>query len=72
MEELLKFLANRLSAHSSCTVFEGDLARVWPNKGKETALRMAAIRAFAEKNGLQATIVDPGLHVTFRKISGNA
>jgi hypothetical protein len=66
---LLKRITKRLAARKYCLVFETELDRVWPAEKKETAIRATAIHAFAKANGMSAVIHDPGMRVTFRKLS---
>jgi hypothetical protein len=48
-------------------VLEHDLARIWPRDDRDQLNREKRIYAFATKNGWIATILDPGIRVTFRK-----
>jgi len=45
------------------------LERVWPIDNALREKRAALIRAYAKKNGWSATVSDPGMRVTFRKLS---
>jgi hypothetical protein len=65
---LAERILERLKSHKSCTVFENELSRVWPCPDKERQQRHAAIQAFAKAHGWSATILDPGIRVTFRKL----
>jgi hypothetical protein len=47
---------------------EHDLARVWPRDHRDQLTRGKRIYAFATNNGWIATILDPGIRVTFRKV----
>ena len=72
MEHLAQKINDRLRSHKACLIFEKDLERVWPIAGKERQLReqrYTLIRTFAKAHGWTATIWDPGLRVTFRKIN---
>ena len=61
----LPFLDKRLdSLHSKASQ---NVARVWPQIIEMTEQRNAAIQEFARQRGWTATIVDPGVTVTFRK-----
>jgi hypothetical protein len=68
MDALTQLIAERLSEKPSCTVFESSLGRVFPVNKREIEKRRAAIKAFAAERGWEATIADPGIRVTFRKI----
>jgi hypothetical protein len=67
MEKLAAHVRERLKDRQSCTVFETELSRVWPYQDRERQQRHAAIKAFAKAHGWSATILDPGIRVTFRK-----
>jgi len=49
-------------------VLEEDLARVWPRDDRAQLKREQRIYAFATNNDWIATILDPGIRVTFRKV----
>ena len=66
MERLARHVEDRLKTHKSCTVFENHLLRVWPTDDRAQERRFAAIKAFAKAHGWSATILDPGIRVTFR------
>jgi hypothetical protein len=68
MEDLSKFIEARLSERTSCTLFESQLAPVWPDRRKEDVARIAAIQSFAKRKGWVAIINDPGIRVTFKKL----
>jgi hypothetical protein len=68
MQALTERIIERLNTHKSCTVFENELSRVWPCQDKERQQRHALIKAFAKSHGWSATILDPGIRVTFRKL----
>lgn len=72
MQALTRHITRRLEAHKSCTVFEKDLSRVFPYVQKEREKRFAAIKSYARKHGWSATILDPGIRVTFRTLNGEA
>ena len=67
-ELLAEKVIKRLNAHKSCTIFENDLSCVWPVSDKQRQQRHALIKAFAKAHGWSATILDPGIRVTFRKL----
>jgi len=52
-----------------CVASESDLERVWPCEKVHRDKRFQAIQAFAKRNGWTATILDPGIRVTFRNFS---
>jgi hypothetical protein len=66
VDALANHIRGRLKAKKFCVVFEQQLDRVWPreNLGER---RKELIRAFADANGWEATIHDPGIRVTFRE-----
>jgi hypothetical protein len=68
MQLLAEKIIDRLKSRKSCTIFENDLSRVWPCKETERQQRYALIKAFAKAHGWHATILDPGIRVTFRKL----
>ena len=67
MELLAEHIRKALTHIDSCTIFRPDVARVWPQIIEMTEQRNAAIQEFARQRGWTATIVDPGVTVTFRK-----
>ena len=46
--------------------FEKEIGRVWPRAEGLEEKRKRLIRDFAEENGWEAIIHDPGIRVTFR------
>jgi hypothetical protein len=69
MNILEKKILARLEGRNFCTVFALDLARVWPqNVTAAVEARNEAIHAFAKARGWSATIMDPGIRVTFRRL----
>jgi hypothetical protein len=68
MDTLTRQIQHRLESHKFCTVFEKDLGRVWPYVDREREKRFALIKAYARSRGWSATILDPGIRVTFRKL----
>ena len=67
MKQLAEHIAERLSVKKFCTIFENQIARIWPLRAPEIDERNAAIHAFAHAHGWTAKISDPGIRVTFRK-----
>ena len=67
MDELAKYIENRLVGRKSCVVFREALARAFPFLQPKTDRRIEQIHAFAEAHGWTATIFDPGIRVTFTK-----
>lgn len=61
----------RLGTHKHCTIFEKDLSRFFPYVEKEREKRFAAIKEYARSHGWHATVLDPGIRVTFRTLNGN-
>jgi hypothetical protein len=68
MDALTRQIRHRLETHKFCTIFERDLARVWPYVDKARERRFSEIKAYARAQGWSATILDPGIRVTFRKL----
>src|SRR2546425_7284970 len=67
LKALAQRIGERLRAKQSYTVFERDLSRVWPRDEMEQLRREKQIHAFATTHGWIATILDPGIRVTFRE-----
>jgi hypothetical protein len=68
MDALTRQIRHRLETHKFCTIFERDLAKVWPYVDKARERRFSEIKAYARSRGWSATILDPGIRVTFRKL----
>jgi hypothetical protein len=68
LDVLKKRIEERLHYTKFCTILERDLARVWPRDERDQLKREKEIHAFAAANGWLATILDPGIQVTFRKV----
>ena len=68
VDTLFQRITERLETHKYCIVYENELERVWPALREEAIRRSAAIQKFAKAHGFSATIHDPGLRVTFRKL----
>jgi hypothetical protein len=68
LDALRKHVEERLRRKDSCTVFEHDLARIWPRDEQGQNKREKEIHVFAGTHGWIATIQDPGIRVTFKKI----
>jgi hypothetical protein len=47
---------------------EHHLASIWPRDERDQLKREKKIHTFAAANGWLATILDPGIRVTFRKV----
>ena len=62
-------ITEKRGTHKYCIVYENELERVWPALREEAIRRSAAIQTFAKAHGFSATIHDPGLRVTFRKLN---
>ena len=69
VNSLFQRITERLGTHKYCIVYENELERVWPALREEAIRRSAAIQKFAKAHGFCATIHDPGLRVTFRKLN---
>jgi len=67
MQNLIKRIRERLATTKACTVFESDLEPVRPREKLPREKREREIQLFAKKNGWAATVLDPGIRVTFRK-----
>jgi hypothetical protein len=70
LESLYRHIDQRLRTRKFCVIFENELDRVWPADKKQQMKRIAAIQEFAHAHGLSATIHDPGMRVTFRRLRG--
>jgi hypothetical protein len=68
LDALKKRIEERLRRKKSCTIVERDLAIIWPRDERDQLKREKEIHAFAAANGWLATILDPGIRVTFRKV----
>lgn len=68
LDALKKRIEGRLRYKKSCRIVESDLARVWPRDERDQLKREKEIHAFAAAHGWLATIRDPGIQVTFRKV----
>ncbi len=68
LDALKKRIDERLGYKKSCTILERDLAIVWPRDERDQLKREKQIHTFAAANGWLATILDPGIRVTFREI----
>jgi hypothetical protein len=68
LDAFKKRIEERLRHNGSYTVFERDLAFVWPRDERDQLKREKEIHAFAATHGWIATILDPGIRVTFRKV----
>jgi hypothetical protein len=69
---LAKFVRERLEKRKYCMVFESQLEPCWPAEKIKSAARIARekkIREFAKANDWTAVLHDPGLSVTFKKIT---
>lgn len=69
MKDLAEQISKRLTQKSFCTVFGNEVSQIWPLPKEAIEKRNAAVRAFAKKMGFSAAILDPGIRVTFRKLS---
>ena len=69
LEALTNHIRERLGTSKFCIVFENELERVWPTDSALREKRAALIQAYAKENGWSATVSDPGMRVTFRKVS---
>jgi hypothetical protein len=68
LDAIKKRIEERLRYKKSCTILERDLAIVWPRDERNQLKREKKIHAFAAANGWLATILDPGIQVTFTKV----
>ena len=68
MDALARRIAERLKSRKSFTLFENHLEEFWPRETKVKSPRAEQIHAFAKANGWSATILDPSIRVSFRKI----
>jgi len=67
VKRLAKHIQESLKNTKSCTIFEGELERVWPSEKIKRLEREKKIHAFAKAYGLTADIRDPGIRVVFKK-----
>jgi hypothetical protein len=67
LDALANHIRDRLKVRKFCVAFEQQLELVWPRESVGDEGRKELIRAFAEANGWEATIHDPGIRVTFRE-----
>ncbi len=67
VKTLAKHIQKSLNNKKSCTIFEGELERVWPSEKIKRLGREKKIHAFAKAYGLTADIRDPGIRVVFKK-----
>jgi len=58
-----------LAVATSYTAFDIELEPILPNEKMYREERGKSIQAFATENGWSATILDPGIRVTFRKLA---
>lgn len=58
-----------LEVAKSYTAFEIELEPILPNEKMYREERAKSLQVFAKKNGWSATILDPGIRVTFRKLA---
>ena len=69
-DALAKFIRERLEKRKYCMVFENGLEPSWAvEKSAARIAREKKIRAFAKANDWTAVLHDPGLSVTFKKIT---
>jgi hypothetical protein len=71
LDALANHIRGRLKARKFCVAFEQQLDLVWPRESMDQGKRKELILAFAEANGWEATIHDPGIRVTFREKQNN-
>ncbi len=69
MEAFAQRVREHLEVAKSYVAFEIELDPILPDEKNYREERVKSIQAFAEKNGWSATILDPGIRVTFRKIA---
>jgi hypothetical protein len=69
LEALTHRVRECLAIASSYTAFEIELEPLLPNEKTYREERAKSIHAFAGENGWSATILDPGIRVTFRKLA---
>lgn len=69
MEVLTQRVREYLAIAKSYTAFEIELEPILPDEKMYREERAKSIQTFAKKNGWSATILDPGIRVTFRKLA---
>jgi hypothetical protein len=67
MRTLANRIAQELKTEKHCAVYEKELTRVWPRRGKE---REAKIAKFAEDHGWRLRFYSEGLCAIFDKANG--
>jgi len=67
LDALANRISGRLKSKKFCVTFENELEHIWPRDNVPREKRREFIFAFAEANGWDALILDPGIHVTFRE-----
>ena len=67
VETLTQRVREHLEIAKSYTAFDIELEPILPDEKLYHAQRAHAIQVFAKKNGWSASILDPGIRVTFRK-----
>jgi hypothetical protein len=69
LEALTQRVREYLEIAKSYTAFDIELGPILPDEKMYREERAKSIHAFAKINGWSATILDPGIRVTFRKLA---
>ena len=69
LEALTQRVHECLAIAKSYTALAIELEPILPNEKLYREKRVGSIQAFARANGWSATILDPGIRVTFRKLA---
>jgi hypothetical protein len=71
MEALTAYITERLQTYKYCSVFPNRLELAFPRKKDPDMERwQRKVSAFAARNGWSAQFYDPGVRVTFRRLTG--
>ena len=69
MDALTRRVSERLTKYRQCTVFGKEIDKIWPCPPSPAEIkRDAQIHALAANRGWTATIMNPRVRVTFRKL----
>ena len=69
MEALIRRVRQQLQMANSYTALEIELEGLLPDEKMHREKRTRSIQDFAKENSWSATILDPGIRVTFRNLA---
>jgi hypothetical protein len=69
MEALAQHIGERLKTKKFCLIFENELEQIWPRGRFTHEDRQRRIKDFARANQWEARIHDPGIRVSFRRLT---